>query len=86
LLLPVAAVELGSRDALRWILGVKIEREPLDRGAEPVAEPRRPFVGDVAERSDVVAPDDDSVRLLSHGPKRIPAPRACARVSEPLRL
>jgi hypothetical protein len=64
--LAVPAVELRPRDAVRRVFGVEIEGKPLDRGAEPVAEPRRPLVGDVAERSDVVAPDDDAVCLLVH--------------------
>jgi hypothetical protein len=45
---------------------MKVEGEPLDRGAEPALEPRRPLVGDVAERSDVVAPDGDGVDGIGH--------------------
>jgi hypothetical protein len=38
---------------------MEVERPPLDPGAEPALEPRRPFQADVAEGSYVVAPDDD---------------------------
>jgi hypothetical protein len=55
----VTALEHGARDALRRVLGMQVERPPLDPRAEPALEPRRPLEGDVAERSYVIAPDDD---------------------------
>jgi hypothetical protein len=59
----VAPLELLARDALRRVLGMEVEGSPLDLGAEPVLEPRRPLQADVAERSYVVAPDDDLRRF-----------------------
>ena len=62
-LVAVACVQLGPCDALGRVFGVEVERKPFDRGAEPALEPRRPFEADVAERSDVVAPDVTTWRL-----------------------
>jgi hypothetical protein len=45
---------------------MEVEREPFDAGAELALEPRRPLVGDIAERSDVVAPDRDDVAAVFH--------------------
>ncbi len=59
--IAVAAVELSPRNALRWVLGVEIEGEPLDLGAEPTLEPLSRALAEAAERSDVVRPDDDLV-------------------------
>jgi len=55
-------MQLGERNPLRRVLRMKVERKPDEIGVElaprllgrPLAEP--------AERSDVVAPDDDRVR------------------------
>ena len=35
--LAVAPEQLGARDALRWVLGMQVEGQPLDHGAEPRA-------------------------------------------------
>ena len=53
----IAALELGARDSLGRVLRVQVEGSPLDPRAEPALQPRRPLEADVAERSDVVAPD-----------------------------
>jgi hypothetical protein len=55
----VPCVELAAGNALRWVLRVEVEGQPLDPGAEPALQPRRTLEGDVAERSDVVRPDGD---------------------------
>ena len=55
-----------SRNALGRVLGVEVEGEPLDAGAEPALQPAGPLEADEAERSDVVAPDGD--RELAHVP------------------
>jgi uncharacterized protein len=73
---PVTRDELAPGDSLRWVLGMQVEREPFDLGAEPALEPRRPLVADVAERSDVVTPDRDHMirhdRRLPRGePRRV---------------
>jgi hypothetical protein len=57
----VAGVQLGPRNALRRIFGMEIEGKPFDRGAEPALQPLGPLEADVAERSGVVAPDEDVV-------------------------
>jgi hypothetical protein len=49
--------ELRPRDAFRRVLGMQVERKPLDAGAEPALQPVGPLQADEAERSDVVAPD-----------------------------
>jgi hypothetical protein len=59
--LAVAPVELGSRDALRRVLGVEIEGQPVDLGAEPALEPLSRALAEAAEGSDVVRPDGDLV-------------------------
>jgi hypothetical protein len=46
-----------ARNALRRILRVEVEGQPLDAGAEPALQPIGPLEADEAERSDVVAPD-----------------------------
>jgi hypothetical protein len=56
----VAALEVLAGDALRRILRMEVERQPLDASAEPALEPVGPFEADVAERSYVVAPDGDA--------------------------
>jgi hypothetical protein len=43
---------------------MEVEREPLDGGVEPTLEPVGPLEADVAERSYVIAPDEDDV--LAH--------------------
>jgi hypothetical protein len=55
----IASLVLGARDAPGRILGVKVEREPLDLGAEPALQPLGPRKADAAEGSDVVAPDEE---------------------------
>jgi hypothetical protein len=55
--LAVALSKDGSRDSLRRIFRMEIERQPLDVRAEPALQPVGPLEADEAERSDVVAPD-----------------------------
>jgi hypothetical protein len=62
----VAPFEILARDALSRVLGMQVERQPLDAGAEPALEPVGPLQADVAERSYVVAPDGDP-RLFHWG-------------------
>ena len=57
----VARVELFTRDALGWVLGVEVEREPGHLGAEPARDPLGRRLAEPAERSDVVGPDKDGV-------------------------
>ena len=57
----VAPVELFPRDALRRVLGVKGEGQPVDLGVEPTLEPLSRALAEAAEGSDVVRPDDDFV-------------------------
>lgn len=57
----VAAVELFPRDAVRRVLGVKVEGQPVDLGAVPTLEPLSRALAEAAEGSDVVRPDDDLV-------------------------
>jgi hypothetical protein len=59
--LPVPPDEVRARDAFRWVLGVKVEGQPLDLGVEPALEPLGRALTDAAERSDVVGPDQDLV-------------------------
>jgi hypothetical protein len=59
--LAVAAVELCPRNALRRVLGVEIEGQPVDLGAEPALEPLSRPLAEATEGSDVVRPDDDLV-------------------------
>jgi hypothetical protein len=59
--LAVAPVELRSRDAFRRVLGVEVEGQPVDLGAEPALEPLGRALAESAEGSDVVRPDDDLV-------------------------
>jgi len=70
---PVAALEVGSRQAVLRILGMEEERQPLDLRAEPALEPLGPRKADVAERSGVVAPDGD--REVVHGSQATPQAR-----------
>jgi hypothetical protein len=65
-LLPVAPDQFGASYAVRWIFRVQVERQPLDRGAEPAREPLGRPLADAAEGSDVVRPDQD----LVHGKGR----------------
>ncbi len=58
---PVAGDELLARDSLRRVLGVQVERQPLDGRAEALLHPPGQHLADAAERSDVVRPDDDLV-------------------------
>ena len=44
---------------------MQVERQPVHDGAEPALQPLGPLEADVAERSNVVAPDRD--RVLRHG-------------------
>ena len=57
----VAREQPLARDALRRVLGMEIEGEPDDLGAEPAPQPVGRWLADTAERSDVVAPDEDRV-------------------------
>jgi hypothetical protein len=60
----VAAVQVGQRDAFRRILGMQVEREPENLGVELAPCLLGRLLAEPAERSDVVAPDDD--RVLGH--------------------
>jgi hypothetical protein len=60
----VAAVQLGQGDSFRRILRVQVEGEPDDLGVELAPCPLGRLLAEPAERSDVVAPDDD--RVLRH--------------------
>ena len=53
--------ELAAGNALGRILGVEIEGQPLDGGAEPALEPLGRPLADATEGSDVVRPDQDLV-------------------------
>jgi hypothetical protein len=55
----IAPVEFREGDPLRRILGVQVEREPDDLGVELAPCPLGRLLAEPAERSDVVAPDDD---------------------------
>ena len=57
----VAPVELCSGNSFRRVLGVEVEGQPVDLGAEPALEPLGRALAESAERSDVVRPDDDLV-------------------------
>lgn len=58
----VAAMEVCPRNPLGWVLGVEVEREPLDCGAEPALEPLGRPLAEPAVGSDVVRPDQKLVR------------------------
>ena len=58
---PVAAVQLRERDPLRRVLRMEVEREPGDVGVELAPELLGRDLTEPAERSDVVAPDQDRV-------------------------
>jgi hypothetical protein len=62
---PVTSLQVGSRQAFLGVLRVKEEGKPLDLRAEPALQPLGPGEADVAERSRVVAPDDDGQHV--HG-------------------
>ena len=57
----VAAMQLRKRDALRRVLGVKVEGEPADLGVELAPCLLGRYLAEPAVRSDVVAPDEDRV-------------------------
>jgi len=61
----VTAVKLGERDPFRRVLRVQVEREPFDVGVELAPGLLGRDLAEPAERSDVVAPDDD--RVLGFG-------------------
>jgi hypothetical protein len=61
---PVAGVQLLARDPVLRILGMEVEREPGDLGAEPARDPLGRRLAEPAERSDVVRPD---VHVDGHG-------------------
>ena len=71
---PVAAVQLGQRDAFLRILGMQVEREPEDLGVELAPCPLGRLLAEPAERSDVVAPDDD--RVVCHLDRNVRFARA----------
>ena len=56
---PVAAMEVGQRDALRRIVGMQLEREPVNLGVELDAQLLGRRLAEPAEGSYVVAPDED---------------------------
>ena len=49
----VARLEVGPRDAFARVLGVQVERQERDGGAEPAREPPGRPLAEAAERSDV---------------------------------
>jgi hypothetical protein len=57
-------MQLGERNALGRILGMQVEREPFDGGVELAPYPLGRNLAEPAERSDVVAPDQD--RMVGH--------------------
>jgi len=57
-------VELGERDPVGRVLGMEVERKPENVGVELAPCLLGRDLAEPAERSDVVAPDDD--RVLSH--------------------
>ena len=61
----VAGVQLRPRNALRRVLGMQVEWQPGDLGAEPAPEPVGQRLAEPAERSDVIRPDQDLV-LVGH--------------------
>jgi hypothetical protein len=61
---PVTAVQLRKRDPLRRVLGVQVEREPRDLGVELAPRLLGRYLAEPAERSDVVAPDEN--RMFGH--------------------
>jgi hypothetical protein len=61
---PVAAMKLLKRDSFRRVLRMQVEGEPQDLGVELAPCPLSRLLAEPAERSDVVAPDDD--RVLRH--------------------
>ncbi len=63
---PVATLERRPGHALGRVFRMQVEGEPLQLGAVPALQPRRPFEGDVAERSYVVGPHDE-LRSVFHG-------------------
>jgi hypothetical protein len=63
---PVPAMQLRKGNALRRILRMEVEREPCDLGAELAPCLLGRDLAEPAERSDVVAPDED--RVLVHRP------------------
>jgi hypothetical protein len=66
---PVAPVELRERNPALRILGMQVEREPVDVGVELAPCLLGRDRAEPAERSDVVAPDED--RMVGHGRWRV---------------
>jgi hypothetical protein len=60
----VALMQLRQRNPLGGVLRVEVEREPEEVGVELAPSPLGRQLAEPAERSDVVAPDDD--RVLGH--------------------
>jgi hypothetical protein len=60
----VASMQLFERDPFRRILRMQVEGKPEDLGVELAPRPLGRLLAEPAERSDVVAPDDD--RVLGH--------------------
>ncbi len=58
---PVTAEQVGAGNATRRVLGMQVEGQPLDGGAEPARKPLGRSLADTAERSDVVRPDHELV-------------------------
>jgi hypothetical protein len=54
-------MQLRERDPLRGVLRVQVEGEPHDVGVELAPCLLGRYLAESAERSDVVAPDDDGV-------------------------
>jgi hypothetical protein len=59
---PVAAMKLRERDPFRRVFRVEVERQPDDVGVELAPCLLGRDLAEPAERSDVVAPDEDRVR------------------------
>jgi hypothetical protein len=66
----VAASQLVARNSPGRVLRVEVEGEPGDSGAVPVPQPLGQSLADAAERSDVVAPDEDFGCAFGHGSSR----------------
>jgi hypothetical protein len=54
-------MQLGERDALGRVLRMEVEREPLDVGVELAPYLLGRDLAEPAERSDVIAPDEDGM-------------------------
>jgi hypothetical protein len=77
----VASVELYERNAFGRIFRVQVEGEPEDVGVELAPQLLGNWLAEPAERSDVVAPDDD--RMFGHS-SMVPKPACHAEARWPI--